>query len=385
MRQVPIFSVILLLTAMAGDHSPAYAQQAEEPVVERRVEELLDRAHKLRLAVARGRERIARGEVDTVMIKIPFMDDELVSMAEAEQLAARLEEEARTMLRRAQEEQAYVRDQVQRLVSGIHKIKVPPPIPPEEASIVFGDLPDGDRRGAFILLGMDIGVAALDAAGRIGGRVMPPLKLIIITGKTFIAAEEGADVYLTRRTATYEKALHLLKDPKHASEFTAIVRAIRENRPLPENAVPDAIEAARAITSPELGSSTSRIVWNAMMSKEARNAALTRATIEAYGWVIGDVTERTVGRILVQRSPWYQQGATFLDEAGPLAKKIKNPTMNASLREGIEHANEIMEKSFTTYRIPAKGIAAANTFYRGPRFQEALKRRAAGEKAHPLQ
>jgi len=372
-------AIAVILALLAGPLTLVWvtAQAEDEPALGPRVEELLDRADKLRRAIARGRDRIARGEVETVMIRVPFMDDKLISMAEAEALAAQLEQEAQDIFREACEEQASIHDRAQRLVSSIKDIQVPPPIPPEEASIVFGDLAEGDYKSALVLLGMDLGIAVLDTAGKIGGRVMPPLRIIVLAGKTFIAAEEGADVYLTKKTETYEKALTFLKDPASAREFTAIVRAIKEGRPLPATASLDMVRAAQAITSPELGGSTSRIMWTAFMSKEARNAALTQASLEAYGWVTGDVTEHTVKRIFVQRSARYRKAAKRLDRAGRLMKKAKKPATRAKLQQGIDHANRVMAKSFSTYSAQSKGAAYLNTFYRSARFQEALKKHAA--------
>lgn len=371
-------AIIVVLALIAGltIQGKVAVRAEDEPVLGARAEELLDRADKLRRAVARGRDRIARGEVETVMIRVPFMDNRLISMAEAEALAARLEQEAQNVFLERQQEQASISDRAQRLVSGIMDIQVPSPIPPEEASIAFGDLPEGDDASALVLLGIDQGIAILDTAGKIGGRVMPPLRMIVAAGKTFIATEEGADIYLTQKTETYERALTFLKDPASAREFTAVVRAIKAGSRPPATASVAMVRAARAITSPELGGSTSQIMWTAFMSREARNAALTQASIEAYGWFIGDMTEHTVKRIFVQRSARYRRAAKQLDKAGRLMKKAEKPATRARLQKGIDHANEVMAKSFATYDTQATGAGCLNGFYRGHRFQQALKKRA---------
>jgi len=363
------YAYILGLTVAVAVQSHCFA-------VEKSVDELLDQANKLRRAVARARERIARGEVDDVMIKVPFRNNEMVTMDEAERLADQYEKMAFELHIQSVKPAAdtpLTSAQIQKLVAGISTIKVPPPIPPGEASVRFGQIPDDDIKSAMVLLGMDMGTAVIDVTGRVAGRTLLPLKAIIVSGKIFIAAEDGADVYLTKKMEIYEAALTYLRKPATARKFTAIVRVLKEKKPLPEDADITMVRAAQAISNPNLGGHTSRLVWNALTSPEARNAALTRATLEAYGFIIGDATKKTVNSILVQRSSEYRKAADFVQRVTPYWKKTQIEAQKVPLSVAIEHANEVMAGAFTTYEPLGKAAGTINAFYRGEVFGKLLR------------
>ncbi|MBV8882021.1 MAG: hypothetical protein JO332_18845, partial [Planctomycetaceae bacterium] len=65
------------------------------------------------------------------------------------------------------------------LVRGIRAIQVPPPIPPEEASIGIGRLAEEDETTRKVLLGTDAGVAILEVTSTIGGKAVPAVKLLL--------------------------------------------------------------------------------------------------------------------------------------------------------------------------------------------------------------
>src|SRR5206468_898834 len=104
-----------------------------------------------------------------------------------------------------------------------------------------------DHTSKNVILGAEFGVAVADIFGKIGNSPLNGTKLIFVVGNTFIAAENGADVYLVKRLETYEKALKWLKDGERRREFTPIVRALREHKPIPENASIEMVRVAQAI------------------------------------------------------------------------------------------------------------------------------------------
>ena len=277
-------------------------------------------------------------------------------------------------LRRARRKDQQVSSEIQKLVSGIYEIKVPPPIPAKEASITFGKLPEGDKTSARVLMGLDLGIAVIDMAGRIGEKTMPVVKVIVVTGKIGLAAADGADVYITKKNDVYENILKYLKKPETAREFNSLAKALKAGKPIPEDADIEMVRAVKAMLDPRLGNSGRRMVWNAMMSPEAKSAALTQAVLETFGHFLGDAAGGSAKRILALRNPAYKQAAYQLNALTKNLPRLKKfPKAKASVLKAIEHANRIIEESFTTSSVTAKGLSTLNGLYQGPKFQRLLE------------
>lgn len=231
-----------------------------------------------------------------------------------------------------------------RILAGIHKIKVPPPVPPEDALLAFGQLVP-DEKSKRILEGSEKGVAIFEIAGTLGNVTLVN-KVLFSTGKTFIAAENGADVYIVKQNETYEKALAYLKNAKERQKFAALVRDVRENKPFPEDASIDMIRAAQAILDPKLGNSGMHIAWDAMLSPEARHAALTQACIELAGHAVGAASEAAVGRIVAAQQPAFQEASDFLTHARVALEHAQDPQAIESLNIAVKQANEMIAASY---------------------------------------
>ena len=239
-------------------------------------------------------------------------------------------------------------DEAAAIFAGVSKIQVPVPVPPEDAVIAFGQLAP-DEKSKWIVSGLDDGVAAIDVFGKLGNAALPG-KLLLVTGKTFIAAEDGADVYLTKQNETYDRALAYLKDPKQRQQFSEIVRDLRENRPLPESASIDMQRAAQAIIDPKLGNSATHIAWDAMLSTEARRAALTRACIEMggalAGKLAGEASKKLAPRILAVQDPAFQEASDFLHHAQVALARVKDPEAIETLTLAVAQANSMIAASY---------------------------------------
>ncbi len=256
----------------------------------------------------------------------------------------------------AEERRAQQNSQIAAIVRGIKGIKVPPPISSEDAAIAFGQIAPGDHTSKNVIFGAEVGVAVADVFGKIGKSPLNRTKLIFAVGETFIAAVDGADVYIVRQNETYEKALRYLKDASTRQDFTAIVRAIKEHRPISENASIEMVRAAQAILNPKLGNSGMRIAWDAMLSPEARNAAMTRACIELGSEIIGKAVKKTVARLAATQLPAFTEATEYLTKARVALQKTEDPAARASLTLAIKQANDIIAKTYKTVRPGAVGM-----------------------------
>ena len=261
-------------------------------------------------------------------------------------------------------------EQIAAIVREIRKIQVPPPILPQEASIAIGQLAPGDKTSQKILLGLEIGVATADVLETIGEKTLPWVKLIVATGKTVIAAEDAADVYLVKQTAVYEKALKHLRDEKGRKEFTTIVRALKEHRPVPETAKIEMVRTAEAILDPKLGNSGIRIAWNAMLSPEARRAAVTEACIQLGGELLGATAGHAFQHIQSTQYPAFREAKDFLKHAAVAMKHVKDPAAKKSLKIAVDQANQVIAGTYRTLRPSVKGVEHLESIYAKEREEE---------------
>ena len=254
--------------------------------------------------------------------------------------------------------------EIDKLLLGVQRIRVPPPVPPQDAVIESGQLAPGDKAGKKVILGLEAGVAVMDIVGKLGNAALPA-KLILVTGKSFIAAEDAADVYLVKQTELYKQASAYLKDQRTRLRFTEIVRAIKVREPVPENADVQMLRAAHAILDPKLGNSGMRTAWDAMFSPGARRAALSQAYIELGGRILGvsaakggPAAARIAKRITAVHKPAFAKAAGTVTNARKMLEKVKNAEAKAKLYEVIKEANKKMAE---TYRISSPGKAAEKT------------------------
>jgi hypothetical protein len=249
--------------------------------------------------------------------------------------------------------------QIQEIVAGITRINVPPPIPANEVLINFGQLAPGDDLSRRILLGSDVGVAVASVSLKMAGKSLHPgAKLIYVSGKVLIAGEDAADLYLVQQNAVYESALRYLRDERTRSQFTELVRTIKENNPIPEGARSDMIRAARAIVDPALGNSSVQIAVNALLSPDARRAMYTAACIEAAGEILGHSAGQAYQRIEAVRRVPYQQARYFLARAHVALRTVKDPSARESLQIAVRQANKAIADTYRALAPSADGLSS---------------------------
>lgn len=244
---------------------------------------------------------------------------------------------------------------VKRFAGRISAVVPPPPIPPKEAPVSWSQI---YMNQDALMKSADRLMAAWEMAGPVGSSVEAPLKVIMIAGKTFIAGEDGAALYLAKKDQTYEDALRYLKSPTQSQQFARLVQAIREGRPVP-SADPTMVKAARALADPKLGNSGATIAWDSMMSPEALSAMLRKACIEVGSEAIAD----KAGNVLTHMS---QRKAVFDEvrlERSQAVHMMKLATTTEAQREQlrivIEHANQVIA---LTYRVERVEQYAAGQF-----------------------
>jgi hypothetical protein len=261
------------------------------------------------------------------------------------------------------------------LVSDIRKIRVPPPIRPEEADIHFGQLAPRDERTRHVLFGAEAGYAALDVALEFSGKANLTAKAIILAGKTIIAGEEGAEVYLVKQDKLYEQALAWIKEPAASRQFTGIVRAIRAGKEPPDDAPPAMIRAARAILDPRLGNSGLHMAWDSLWSPEARHAAVTQACIQLGGEIVGQAAEAAVGKFVVERAPAFERAARLAERARLDMAKASTPAFRQGYQAIIAKANKTMAEVYQLHRVGAHGMGYVESLYTTETLEENLQRK----------
>ena len=177
-----------------------------------------------------------------------------------------------------------------------HLASVVPPLPisQEEAKLSFGKIYLNDDR---LLNTTDYVLAGWEMAGLIADSSVL-LKFFMIGGKTLIAGENGAYMYVLRKDKDYDAALAYLKNPAQAQAFAHMVEDVRQNRPLPANADPAMAQAARAVNDPSLNNDNKQILWDTMTSPEALSAMLRKVSLEAAAEYISHGAEPGTNKLL---------------------------------------------------------------------------------------
>jgi hypothetical protein len=141
---------------------------------------------------------------------------------------------------------------------------------------------DGLRKGQdkteYYWLNSNVVIDVFDLSGAIspGQRIAGKVALFLFVKPSSKAVNE-AEILIFKQNAVCEKALNLLKDPVKGPELTSIIKSLRENKPLAEDASPEMIRFANAILDPALGNSSVKIMWSKMLSKQAGSAYVNEA------------------------------------------------------------------------------------------------------------
>jgi hypothetical protein len=278
--------------------------------------------------------------------------------------ASALDKASRTMeLVRAHKEIDAIayRSEAERIFRGIRRIEVPPPIPAEEVKIKIGQLGPSDD-GAIERWG-ERGLALLDMVAEVKGGPGIALKVTVVAAHGLFADLDGAQVYVAGKTAHYEKALSYLKNPGTREAFVDITRRLRDRRPLPENASIDMARAVEAISDPRLHNTSAALVWDAMMSQEAKNAALTRLGIEAALQVVGGATKEAVQKEMIAHDKAASQAVDFLSHAKVALGRTSDPVARKSLTRGIALANRIIARTYRTAEPAVRGMVGIEAYF----------------------
>jgi hypothetical protein len=221
-----------------------------------------------------------------------------------------------------------------------------PAIEPKDVEIRLGQLAKRTQTSEAGIVAAEFVYGASDMLLLLSGKTNLACKLIIVGGKSIIAQEDAAYVYLVKEDRLYEQALGYLKDKKTCGDFTAVVRAIRERKPIPVHMPDEMLLAAQAILDPKLGNSGALIALDAMFSPEARNAALTQACIQMGADIAGIAGGQWFQELTKARKPAFTAGARALAEC-KLA--LRNPALAAdrvAIEEAIKKANAVMASSY---------------------------------------
>lgn len=249
-----------------------------------------------------------------------------------------------------------------------------PPQPISSADVPVAVTETGEPKW---LVGADLLVGTWQVAGKVGSKLVKPLQvgakaaeflspadLILIGGKSFIAAEDGARIYLDNKDRNYENALRYLKDPQQSKEFARLVQDVRAGRPFTAATSDTMMEAARAIADPKLNASTASIVWDAMTSPEALSAAARKAIFEVAGsYVTKKVNDLAVNKFTEELVGHKTKWDMLTQERHWAIDTMKIPTTSeadrAQLKIIVNHANNEMGKLYRLEQIPAAydGIA----------------------------
>jgi hypothetical protein len=237
--------------------------------------------------------------------------------------------------------------QVAKFARSIGAIVPPPPVPREEVL----DWKEVYLNEDTLMKSGDRLMAVWEMTGPLGSSVRAPLKVIMIGGKTFIAGENGAALYLVKKDQVYAQALGYLKNSTQSQQFARLVQAIRENRPVPASADPAMIEAARAIADPKLSNRSATVAWDAMISREALSAMFRKASIEIGSEYLSD----KAGKLLTDEN---QRKAVFDSLRFERRQAVKTMELGSTtgaqreqLKIVIDHANRTLSEIYRVEKV----------------------------------
>ena len=238
--------------------------------------------------------------------------------------------------------------QIAGIMRKLNDIEVPEPLSPDEALIEFSRVTPDDLTVERVLTYTDQGVVIFNVSQlMLAGKALGWVPTAVLsTGKTFIAGQEAADLYLLKKGAACERALRYLRDDRTAVQFANIVHALRQKKPLPRDAKPQMVSAAEAIVDPSNGQTGTRMAWNSLWSPEAKRAMLSRATIEIGMDLIARGTEGMVSDLIAARDPAFKSALEAIEEAQKKLNATKDPAARAALEEVIKKADTIMVRAY---------------------------------------
>jgi hypothetical protein len=229
---------------------------------------------------------------------------------------------------------------------------VPPlPIPAKVAPTTFSNLVLSHQEG--ILEANDYFWAGWDMFGPMGTALATPEKAIMIVGKTFIAGEDGAAIFLAKKEEDYDAALRYLKDPEQRKKFAQIVQKLREGRPESPFDDPEMTRVAHAIADPKLNRSGTAIAWDAMISPPAVAAMMRKATIEAASEYLGDKVNEGLSEVTGNKEAFEavtrdRNLAVHLYETTPSAeRKIQLETIIGQANQKLAHMYRVEQVAST--------------------------------------
>jgi hypothetical protein len=253
---------------------------------------------------------------------------------------------------------------------------VPPmPIPEKDLPTVDQFYMNEDR----VLKASDYVVAGFQMAGYMGKVSSFEVEAFMIAGKTLIAGQNGAYLYLGKRDAQFAAAAAYLKDPATEQTFAHLVDDVRQNRPIAASADPAMVEAARALNVHHAGSDTEGrkanvpIMWDMMTSREALKAMLFRATVEVSGSILSHGMEPGIDKLLEdpERKAMYD---SLRLERTALRKRMEDPNIDNDLRGQITTLiKESDKRSADCYKVEKARERVANTAI-GLKIPDALER-----------
>ena len=252
--------------------------------------------------------------------------------------------------------QVSLNSQISKIMSSIDSIQVPAPLQQKDVSLSWKEvLLDKDHSEALLQVS-DIGLLAWDMAGKIGSKINFPCKVLMIAGKTFIAGEDGALLYLIEKDKSYDDALGYLKDPATSKRFVQLVRDIKEGKSF-FSFDSKMVKAARAIDDPKNGSSGMALAWDSMLSPQAKAAMVKKGCMEIGTELVSTGTEGLV-KELTERKGVFEAARIERKQAESLLKQATESSDKAQLVNAIQKTEKIMED---TYKIQEAGPKALGT------------------------
>lgn len=238
------------------------------------------------------------------------------------------------------------------------------PIVPAELSISFGKLAKRDQTSKMGLRAAEFVYGVTDVLLVLGKGTSIGCNILIAAGRTFIAQEDGAYVYLVKQEALYERALEYQKHEETSKIFTSAIRAIKEHKPIPDGITDEMRRAAYAILDPKLGNGGGSIPWDALFSPEAKSAALTQAVIELGGFVAGHAADKAVKGLMSTRQPAFLAGSKAIAKCKIVLQnsEVLSKANRLRLDTAAEKANETMANSFRLATEKSAGHATAIFF-----------------------
>jgi len=194
-------------------------------------------------------------------------------------------------------------------------------------------------------------------------------KIIVVGAKATIAAQQEADIVVFTRNATYERMITILKDPQKGPNLAIIMKLLNENKPVPTGADEELVRLARACHQPAQGTSSVRLMMNAMLSPEAKAAFVQTVNMELIDRVSGKFRE-LVGTTVQNRFRALREVNEKITEGHAYLKSETNP-LNQSLIAA--QLSKLEEKIAPVKEIPEHLFNMLSQF-------EEIKKTVAGKK-----